>query len=315
MPRKLTVLCLVGLLGLVGLAGCGQDTPEKNQDTPGKSQTSQADKAPLELVEVTARAGQAPQITLPTTPFTVDAVAVRLVVDGDGAALETGQGLLVRQLAVSGADGSVLYDGWILEPQAGLVVGENPEAGDLDQVLAAAHIGAQVLLAVPTELGLGQPVPADLVLVEVVDAYDILPQATGTPVTPGPGLPKVAVDDDGVPTGITATGKPPASLVVQPLIVGSGAPVVEGQTVRVHYTGWLWDGTQFDSSWDRGESTSFSLVVGGLIDGWVEGLAGQSVGSRVLLVVPPDKGYGDQDIETIPPGSTLVFVVDLLAAV
>ena len=79
-----------------------------------------------------------------------------------------------------------------------------------------------------------------------------------------------------------------------------------------HYTGWLLDGTQFDSSWDRGASSSFSLDE--VITGWKQGLAGHAVGSQVLLVVPPDLGYGDKDSGKIPANSTLVFVVDILAA-
>ncbi len=311
MPRKLSVPYLSGLLGLVGLlalAGCG------GESTPDDTASSASS---LDQVEVTAGAsGQAPQITLPSTPFVVGEVEVRLVSDGDGAALESGQGLRIRQLVVSGSDGSVLYDGWADEPQAGLVVGDNVGVGDLDAVLAEAHVGAQVLLAMPTGTTDVSTTaePTDVFLIEVTDTYEILTQATGTPVTPDPGLPAIVVGDDGVPTGMTATGEPPTTLVVQPLIVGAGDPVAEGQEVTVHYTGWLWDGTQFDSSWDRGEAASFSLVADSLIAGWVEGLAGQPVGSRVLLVVPPDKGYGDQDNGTIPAGSTLVFVVDILAA-
>lgn len=83
----------------------------------------------------------------------------------------------------------------------------------------------------------------------------------------------------------------------------------------MQYTGWLWDGTQFDSSWDGGTSLSFAFVEGGLIDGWIQGLAGQPIGSQVLLIVPPEYGYGDVDNGPIPAGSTLVFVVDILAAV
>lgn len=304
MQRERTLPYLVGLLvGLLLLAGCGQG----------------GDATGLDGVKVTARTGQAPEITLPTTPFVVDEVEVRLASDGDGAALRTGQGLRIRQVAVSGTDGSVLYDGWADEPAAGLVVGENPGVGNLDEVLAEAHVGAQVLVAVPsagTETATATVADAaDVFLIEVAEAYDILAQATGTPVEPDPALPTITVDDAGVPTGMTPTGgEPPTSLVVQPLITGTGEPVAEGQSVTVHYTGWLWDGTQFDSSWDRGTPASFQLVSGGLIDGWVEGLAGQPVGSRVLLVVPPDKGYGDEDNGTIPAGSTLVFVVDILAA-
>ena len=88
--------------------------------------------------------------------------------------------------------------------------------------------------------------------------------------------------------------------------------VKDTQTVVANYTGWLLDGTQFDSSWDRGEASSFSLD--SVIAGWKQGLAGHTVGSQVLLVVPPSLGYKDQKQDKIPANSTLVFVVDILAA-
>jgi peptidylprolyl isomerase len=102
--------------------------------------------------------------------------------------------------------------------------------------------------------------------------------------------------------------------VVQPLIEGDGPAVESGQTITVQYSGWLWDGTPFDSSWERGTPAAFGIGVQQVITGWDEGLVGQKVGSQVLLVVPPDKAYGDTPKETIPAGSTLVFVVDVLAA-
>jgi len=105
-----------------------------------------------------------------------------------------------------------------------------------------------------------------------------------------------------------------AELVAQPVIQGEGDLVEVGDSVTVHYTGWLWDGEQFDSSWDRGAPATFRLADGALIDGWVQGLAGQAVGSQVLLVVPSDLGYGDAGTGSIPGGATLVFVVDILAA-
>jgi peptidylprolyl isomerase len=135
-------------------------------------------------------------------------------------------------------------------------------------------------------------------------------------VPPVEDLPRVTLAEDGAPSiEVPAGTEPPADLVVQPLIQSDGATVSEGQTVTVQYAGWLWDGTEFDSSWGRGgEPATFELTQGMLIDGWVKGLAGQAVGSQVLLIIPPDLGYGDTDQGTIPPNSTLIFVVDLIAA-
>jgi peptidylprolyl isomerase len=138
-------------------------------------------------------------------------------------------------------------------------------------------------------------------------------QATGKKASEvNPDIPAVTLDDSGKPSITPLSGNPPTELISEVLIEGDGPEVTESQTLVVHYTGWLWDGTQFDSSWDRGETASFALT--GVIQGWTQGLAGKKVGSQVELVIPPSLGYGDTDQGSIPAGSTLVFVVDILAA-
>jgi FKBP-type peptidyl-prolyl cis-trans isomerase FkpA len=94
--------------------------------------------------------------------------------------------------------------------------------------------------------------------------------------------------------------------------VGSGAEAAAGQRVTVHYTGWLTDGRQFDSSRDRGDPFRFNLGAGQVIRGWDEGVAGMRVGGRRTLVIPPDLGYGARGVGPIPPNATLVFAVELL---
>lgn len=96
------------------------------------------------------------------------------------------------------------------------------------------------------------------------------------------------------------------------LVVGTGAEAKAGQTVEVHYTGWLTDGTKFDSSVDRNRPFSFPLGGGRVIKGWDEGVAGMKVGGKRKLVIPPAIGYGSRGVGPIPPNSTLVFEVELL---
>ena len=103
-------------------------------------------------------------------------------------------------------------------------------------------------------------------------------------------------------------------LQIRDIEKGTGEEANVGETVVVHYTGWLWGGATFDSSWGRGAPISFGIARGSLIDGWVDGIVGQPVGSQLLLVVPPEKGYGDMSMGPIPGGSTLVFAVDVLEA-
>src|SRR5512143_693563 len=125
-------------------------------------------------------------------------------------------------------------------------------------------------------------------------------------------LPTITRSASGAPAVDFGAAALPDGLVVEILEPGSGAPVVSGQSITVHYTGWLWDAAKFDSSWDRGEPISVVIARGSLIDGWVDGLIGQPVGSKVLLVVPPEAGYGARGTGPIPGGATLVFVVDVI---
>lgn len=124
-------------------------------------------------------------------------------------------------------------------------------------------------------------------------------------------LPAITFDSDGIPTMAKVTSDPPSVISVKTLKAGDGAAVSAGDYVKVNYAGFLWsDGSQFDSSYDSGESTAFSLNQ--VVDGWKYGLPGAKVGDRVQLVVPSDYGYGNEESDSIPAGSTLVFVVDVL---
>lgn len=139
---------------------------------------------------------------------------------------------------------------------------------------------------------------------------------TPTP-TPEPG--NIAMTDVNSLVG-KATDAPAAvrtlegGLQVQDVKVGSGDEAKAGDTVAVHYTGTLADGTKFDSSLDRGQPFSFTLGAGMVIRGWDVGVAGMKVGGTRKLIIPPAMGYGDRGAGgVIPPGATLTFVVELLA--
>jgi FKBP-type peptidyl-prolyl cis-trans isomerase len=119
--------------------------------------------------------------------------------------------------------------------------------------------------------------------------------------------------DTTAPTKVTGEPKKTASGVSYwDIKVGTGAVAAKGQTVTVHYTGWLTDGKKFDSSVDRGEPASFPLVDGGLIKGWVEGVAGMRVGGKRQLKIPPEAAYGRPGRPGIPPNATLIFDIELL---
>ena len=104
-----------------------------------------------------------------------------------------------------------------------------------------------------------------------------------------------------------------SGLVYEDISAGSGAAAGLGQTVSVHYTGWLTDGTKFDSSKDRNEPFEFPLGAGYVIRGWDEGVQGMQVGGVRRLRIPPELGYGARGAGgVIPPNATLIFEVELL---
>jgi FKBP-type peptidyl-prolyl cis-trans isomerase FkpA len=111
-----------------------------------------------------------------------------------------------------------------------------------------------------------------------------------------------------------ATITSPSGLQYEELSIGDGAVARAGQSVTVHYTGWLTDGTKFDSSVDRNEPFAFSLGAGQVIAGWDEGVQGMRIGGVRKLTIPSGLGYGSWGAgDVIPPDATLVFEVRLLA--
>jgi len=109
-------------------------------------------------------------------------------------------------------------------------------------------------------------------------------------------------------------------LVINDLVTGEGTEATPGKTIEVHYTGWLFQpdhedykGRKFDSSVDRGETFSFRLGAGNVIQGWDEGFAGMKIGGMRRLTIPPEMGYGARGAgNVIPPHATLVFDVELI---
>jgi peptidylprolyl isomerase len=116
------------------------------------------------------------------------------------------------------------------------------------------------------------------------------------------------------PKPIVPTAPPPEELVVQELIDGKGRTARKGSEITVQYVGVNYKtGKEFDASWRYGKPFTFELGAGFVVPGWEEGLEGMEVGARRELIIPPELGYGYRRQEGIPPGSTLVFVVDLLS--
>jgi peptidylprolyl isomerase len=314
--RALTALATLAAAAVVG--ACSVPAPAAS--TAATPRTS----SDLAAIQVTDGTGQTPKVSIPT-PFSVPSSARRLLARGTGPVVKAGQRVTVDYLGINGTDGHQIlssYGGkspsFVLDPKQAMP--------GIVTSLVGVPVGSRVLAALAPKDAYGvqgQPAagigPTDtiVVLLDVKDAHTVLDKAVGTPVAPKAGLPAVKVDASGRPTVTLPKGTPPDDLVVQPLIRGRGAPVRSGQQLRVQYLGVVWPGgREFDSSWRRGEAATITVGRGQVVGGLDRGLIGQTVGSRVLLVVPPDDGYGaagNTDFG-VRGTDTLVFVVDILDA-
>ena len=309
--RLASVILVVGAALSLGACSGGASPSPSPSDVVQSS--SPADIAAVASVAWAYDAAGNPAPTF-DFPLAVNSSTARVVSDGIGEAVKAGQVVSLDYVVLAGLDGTVEYSTYTTGAPESLMLDQTQLDPELWRVLNGTHVGARIIYATLDSTATSTPYPTIVLALTVTGVTSVLDRATGTPVAPVAGLPKVTLDATGAPSvnfkGVTM----PTSLVVEPLIKGSGAVVAEGQTLTVHYTGWLWNGAVFDSSWTSGSPATFTFAQGGLIDGWIQGLTGQTVGSQVLLVIPPALGYGDTAQNGIPAGSTLVFVVDILAA-
>ena len=311
-----TAAALTALVTTLALTACTPEAadPEPEVLGPSVEGPTPADIAALDAVVVQGDLGSEPAVTF-DLPFAVTAPVARLDLPGEGEPLELGQRLKVDYMMVDGDDGSTVASTWATDTPEGITLGDPQIITALTDALVGQNVGARIVMAVPggaaTETT--EAYPAIVMAMEVVAIS--ASRAEGEAVPPVEGLPTVTLAEDGSPSiEIPSDTVMPDALVAQTLIKGAGAVVEVGQAIAVQYTGWLWDGTPFDSSWDTGVPYTTPIGVGSVIAGWDEGLVGQTVGSQVLLVIPPDLAYGADGSGQIPPDATLVFVVDILEA-
>jgi peptidylprolyl isomerase len=244
-------------------------------------------------VEVTGEVGRRPRVRF-DAPLDITETSTETLARGDGVELVDGEAVMLAFLAVDASTGETIEDSYGEEPRI-LLLSED-EAGAIHTDLVGCTEGSRLLRLEPGTLT--RPDPAVIV-------YDVLPtRAVGAELEIPEGLPQVTVGDDGAPQVEIPDGPPPTSLVVVPLIRGAGPQVRSGESITVRYVSVTWsDGEVQESTW--GPSTVPSTIpFTGLIPGWQDGLVDATVGSRIMLVIPPEQAFGT---------GTVVFVVDVLA--
>jgi len=311
--RKIPASLAVLGLAAVGLVGCS---------LPGAEACPRPDASPaavMDQITVSGPTDDAPDVEL-YTPFRVTSAAFDDLVVGEGTTITTDTQLVVLDVSItSGETGEGLvetsYNGDL--SQTSTVARWVEVIPGFEEALQCATEGSRIVVALPPG-GIEEETTSSLEMadddsaVAVVDIRKVyLPKAEGAnQFNVGSGLPTVVRASDGRPGIIVPDAAPPTDLVIQTLKKGTG-PVVTGDApVRVHYTGLTWaDRTVFETTWDA-EPRSIELDT--MLPGFSEALTGQTVGSQVLVVIPPDQGYGDEAQGPIAADSTLVFVVDIL---
>ena len=304
------VLALVAPLLLI-LAACGDDSSDA------------ASGAGLDSVTIEGDVGTAPKVTF-NGQVSVNKTETKTLVTGDGPTIEKGDQVLTHLWIGNGftqQEALNTYD----EKKPELITVDDQISKVFQEAIEGQTVGSRVAVAAPASEAFGASgnptlgIANEDTVIMVIDLVSgVLDGPQGTAKEAPSWTPKIVEKDD-VPQSLDFTGTPEPSprLRVAPLIQGDGAKVEKGQTIVVNYLGQVYDGeAPFDSSYARGEPTSFQIGVGAVVKGWDEALVGRAVGSRVMLSIPPDLGYGDQGNKDagIKGTDTLYFVVDILAA-
>lgn len=313
-----TSLALVVATALVaGLAGCSAGAPSAASCEPV------APGAATALVSVSGDFGEKPVVRMPTPVRTAE-TQTQTVITGEGVRLVDAQQAVVAYNIFNGRTGDLVgAGGWGESAPLDAVLTEQLLPG-LYAALICTPVGSRVVTVISPDDGFGPAggnaqagIAADdsLVLVaDVLAAY--LPRADGALRLPESGLPLISLAPNGQPGMTTPNFPAPSTLRIATLKQGDGATVKSGDSVVLHYTGWLFDsGTVFDSSWDRQAPLTVVAGQGQTIPGFEKAIEGAEVGSQILAIIPPADGYGDAGTSGIPGGATLVFVIDVLGIV
>ena len=346
MPKRHNVLiALSATAALIGLTACGGPSASPSATpggtpsvapsvpatptptpTPAPSRTPIPVKNTIDGIKVTgSEFGKLPKVEVPA-PFAIDQTRVKVLIEGKGPVVTADANLQVYYNGVNGSTGKTFQEIF----SADGITGGNPMVMSLSGVvkgfqtgLTGQREGSRVLVAMPGSDGYdangGSPDAGIMVgdtlvfVIDIVQAQRTGPDTMGTTVTPPATLPVVTAAASGAPTVKIPSGPAPTTMTAQTLIEGVGPKITADAILLSHYVGYSWaTGQVIDSVYDQVDQGNLTSA----IPGWQSGLVGKTVGSRVLLVLPPNDGFPQgSNNPPVSPGDTVVYVVDVLLAV
>lgn len=310
---------------IVSLSACTPDEPS-DLDLVAPADGCQPSGSEVESIEFSGAFGEAPVVTF-DGPLEVSSTQRYVLIEGDGEVVENGDDVLIDYSLHNAASGEVLEAYEDFDASVFNLNTNSPVLAGVSLTVACSALGSRVAGLIPAEEAFGPDgapeagVNAGEAILFVVDVIAINPpvldRLDGEPAEPAEGFPGVEYAEDGSPTVTIPEGVDvPTEFALETVIAGTGAEVGAGAVAIIQYHGVNWNtGEVFDSSWLRGQVARFP--VGNLIPGFQDALIGQTVGSRVLVIIPAELGYGPmggQPDAGIGPEDTIFFVIDILGA-
>ena len=321
--RRLLAIIVIPLLACLVIAGCGSSKPSASASSSSSAANNSNANASVTVAGVF---GTTPVVKIPKLDAN-NKLTVKTVIQGTGPTVTKTDAMAANFVLYfwAGTTNTLKANTFTANPT---VIGGTMLPG-LETALVGQKVGSRVLAVIPPADGYGTAGNSQLgitgtttlvFVIDVIKSYSNTASASGTQESAGGGsLPTVTAHSGTAPTIAIPSNHPPSALVTKTLIKGSGPKVAKGQYVIAQYTGYIWRTKKvFDSSWTTG--SPFGFVIGAspeqVITGWDSGLAGQTVGSRVMLVIPPKDAYGSTGASQagITGTDTLVFVVDIIDA-
>jgi peptidylprolyl isomerase len=332
--RRRSLLLAAVPAGLVTLAGCGDDS-SASSGTDASPSASASSAPPPKIVEgplpaITAgrKFGEKPTVAKGAGAPSKD-LAVRTLIAGGGRTVAENDFIRADYLGQIWDTGKVFDNSYDRKRPLVMQLARGSIIDGWRYALQGKKTGSRVQIAVPPTWGYGasgnpqagiKGTDTLVFVIDLIESFNSKSSAKGTPVPQtDAALPKVGTDTDGKAPKVTVprTG-PPKKLVSRYVLEGDGPELKADQTVLCQFQGLVWDGGKaFERTYGSGRLSQFALrQMQEVVKGLAQGLTGKKVGSRVLVVVPPELAYGDNPPGggAIKKGSTLVFTVDILAA-